>query len=213
MREASGLHGCFTNWSRVDRDEKLKRLARAINTGQFRAIYSVTDLEGFALTYAVHNTKPLNDPYFWPFHTTIMAVCFDLLDFDQTEPFEIIFDEQVIFGPPAKLWYPIVKSCMDAEEQAIMPVEPVFRNDLDFLPLQAADLLAWLFRRAWSGYSGANSFGWMAHELSSNTPMSPHSQIFTKERMARVIAQSYKIKVFPEAVINKYREILGQDPL
>ena len=44
-----------------------------------------------------------------------------------------------------------------------MPVEPLFRDDKEFLPLQAADLLAWVSRR--DAVGDPHSFGWLWQEL------------------------------------------------
>jgi hypothetical protein len=49
-----------------------------------------------------------------------------------------------------------------------MPVEPFFRSDRDILPLQAADLLAWMVRQRIST-DGQFEFAWIDEELSGVT--------------------------------------------
>jgi hypothetical protein len=86
------------------------------------------------------------------------------------EEIEIIFDEHAIFGPRVALWYPALRDTLRTQPNRdfhdlaeVMPPMPMFRNDSKFPPLQAADVIAWLFRNAFSGKR--NQFEWIAEEL------------------------------------------------
>src|ERR1051325_425351 len=77
--------------------------------------------------------------------------------------FEIVFDEQVIFGPRAKMWHPVIRESVkqrEPEAYQIMPVDPIFRSDLEFLPIQACDLVAWINRRGSLDLEHVRFNGW-----------------------------------------------------
>ena len=163
-----------------------------------------------------------------------MAVCLDLVDRGYHEPVEIIFDENSIFGRRAKPWYPIVRAMMTyPADTAVMPLEPIFRDDIEALPLQASDMLAWLLRRTmnqhWSiiehwdlggllatGTTEPGDFSWLVGEELGFVEMSPHAQFMTRRRfkgiiemMNRHLREGFAGVSFPTDFQHLYREILG----
>jgi Protein of unknown function (DUF3800) len=199
MRDAAGLGGEFNRWSEDMRDDKLRALARVINRHVKFVIWTVIDLQAHAKVWA-HKPKPHGEVYFWPFHTVTMGVCFDLWERGWREPFEIVFDEQVIFGPRAKAWYLVVKEVVRLKEpdsHGIMPIEPVFRTDDDELPIQAADMYAWCIRRN-TDQPDDQVFTWLLDEL-RNVSQSDYSNYYDQERMESVNVQAdaiFKPRVF-----------------
>ena len=93
-----------------------------------------------------------------------VSVAFHVAAMNTGERYEIFFDEHLIFGPRAKAWYPLMVSMQAEVIQAVMPVEPLFRTDLDALPLQAADITAWIARRGKT--TGLGELSWIKEELS-----------------------------------------------
>src|SRR5207248_10717159 len=133
---------------------------------------------------------PSRDPYFWPFQNTIMNAALSLWDLGLRERFEIFFDEQLIFGPRAKVWYPAIMEIMRIREPdaaTIMPVDPLFRSDDEFLPLQAADMFAWLLRYGFDNED--RPFAWLLDEL-PDIEETDYSQVYDRERMEAVLADS-----------------------
>ncbi|HEV8241413.1 MAG TPA: DUF3800 domain-containing protein [Thermoanaerobaculia bacterium] len=213
MREAAALSGEFWGLSEPSRDSKLRQLARIVARHALTAISCAMDIDALPDTFARFGA-PYSDPYFWPFQITIKAICEDLAERGIQEPVEIIFDEQCISGPKAKLWYPLIRAAAlhddpDDPAAAIMPVEPLFRSDQDAPPLQAADMLAWLLRRSsannWpaiehverTGREPAThppepgDFAWLASEdLLAAVEFSSHVQFLTRERMERIAADA-----------------------
>lgn len=233
MREAASLSGQFKGISEASRDDKLRAFARIIRKYATAAIHCTTDLDGFAGTIEKVG-KPFSDPYFWPFHITIMAACLDLVDRGSQEPVEIIFDEHSIFGRRAKLWYPIVRAMMsDPADAAVMPLEPIFRSDIEVLPLHASDMVAWLMRRTmnrhWSiierwdlgdslatGTTEPGDFSWLVGEELGFVEMSPHAQFMTRRRLEGIIERTnrhlredFAGVSFPSGFQRLYQEILG----
>lgn len=216
MKEAAGLSGLFYGWSEGERDEKVRALAKIINKYAKICIWSVIDLEAHAQIWAKRLPKPNSEPYFWPFQNTILAACFTLWDAGLRERFEMIFDENVIFGPRANAWYPMVRevgSIREPEASVILPVDPLFRDDKEFLPLQAADLYAWTIRKATNEptYKG---FHWLLDEL-RDVRATEYSQYYDAERMESVWAmtmENVREKKVPNHLLERARTIRGSAP-
>lgn len=214
MRDAAGCNGQFGRFTEEQRDKKLRVLAKVVNQYAKIGTYSIIDIEAHSKTWAMTNSKPVNEPYFWPFHNSIMAAALELSELGLTERFEIMFDEHAIFGPRAKSWYPIVRAAMklhDTEAHAIMPIDPVFRTDDEALPLQAADLFAWCWRRGCDIPTENHPFEWLLGELSSIN-ISRHSQYYDHARISAVeehIERNLKGRLVPSELIQAYKEAFG----
>src|SRR5205814_1725679 len=87
-------------------------------------------LQGFGDTYALHFPRPLDHPYFWAYQYLMVAASRDVRDSRYSGRCEIVFDEQVIFAPHVKKWYPVIRRCVEDEIRAIIPSEPLI--DLHF---------------------------------------------------------------------------------
>ena len=202
--------GEFYGWSEEDIDAKLRGFVSVLKRYAQRAIYVLIDLEAHT---ELHIEGPQKDAFYTAATTMLSAVCFDCLDEGIKEEIEIIFDTQVIFGPRLALWYPAIKDALNQsanEDQRdlarVLPPSPLFRDDHTFYPLQAADVLAWLLRHAFSG--NRNRFEWIAEELMPTIPMSPYSSIFTRERMEGHIEESKTVS-FSQEHLAKWKELLG----
>lgn len=212
MREAATCNGQFYSMTAKQRDEKLRKLAQIINRYALITTHSVIDLDAHEKTWAKLE-KPRNEPYFWPFHNTIMATCFTLWDAGWREKFEIIFDEQVVSGLRAKVWYPVIRAIFqerEPEASRILPVEPMFKTDDEFLPIQAADLFAWCYRKS-TDDPEYNSFNWLLEEMGS-VKQTDYSQYYDQERMEAVTEESMRLfreGLVPDVVVQKFREIIG----
>jgi hypothetical protein len=83
----------------------------------------------------------------------------------------------------------------DPELVPILPSDILFRDDRNFLPLQAADMLAWLLRKALNGER--SEWEWIAEELTPDIPMAEHSSIFSADRMKGILNLSQEIPLDP----------------
>jgi hypothetical protein len=212
MHDAAARKGAFAGWARESRDERLREFVQVVGRYPLTAIHCSMDIAGHGEILKREHSKPLNQLYFWPFQIMILAVAFELVEQGCAERFEIVFDVNDMFGPKAKAWYPIIRAVaevIDADAYAILPAEPIFKSDDEFLPLQAADMLAWLFRRAWTEAANPDpEFGWIATELQKTIPMSAHAQVVPKERMAFWVSLSRDQQFSKGAVriIQKFKE-------
>jgi hypothetical protein len=146
MKDAAGPNGEFRTFRLPERDNKLKRLCEIINRRPRLLTYTIIDLDAHGETRAKLRFAESRDPYFWAFQNTITNAALTLWDLGIRLRFEIIFDENLIFGPRAKMWYPAILAVArirEPEAATIMPIDPIFRSDDEFLPLQAADLFEW----------------------------------------------------------------------
>ena len=189
-------------------------------------LYLINDL--VAWEHFVGNPlKILADPHFHAFLAIIAVVCNEVLDSGVNEQVEIIFDEHVIFGPRVALWYPVVKEMIQRSKieeinaiSNILPPHPMFRDDKQFVPLQAADILAWLLRNSFKdrlpGLETAwrpreTGFEWLADDLLSHIPPSKHSTIWADDSIARMQQLSQEMEIAPELLL-KWQKQLGIKP-
>jgi len=211
MRDAAKLSGAFHRWSRKARDEKLLGLTRTIGRFPLTAYYCVMDVRALSRTLGAEDRGKLAaSPYWQAFHFTVMGLYYDLHARGVAEQFDLVFDEHMIFGPDVKQWYPLVKHVVEQvtepDAPKILPPAPSFADDKKVMPLQAADMLAWLFRRAWNGER--SELEWIAEELQKTIPMSSHSQIVDEERLKRIRDES-DAKRFTRDEFARYSALIG----
>jgi hypothetical protein len=188
MREAASLSGQFFRMAERQRDEKLLALAAIINEHVAFVVFSSFDLHAHEQVWFQRVKKPFNEPYFWTFHNTIHAVMFELWDMGWRERFEIFFDDQDIFGPRALGLYSAIRAAMSVREpeaSALLPEEPVFKSDLEFLPIQACDLIAWCGRRDAADPTN-RPFAWLDKAITKPF-VSDYSQFYDLERLESVL--------------------------
>lgn len=215
MYEAHRLKGEFQGWSLDARNAKLLRLASLISEYGFTAIHCTTNLKTFDDSYGSKLPRPFRDPYFWPFYLMVMGVCAELMYSGQKNRCEVIFDEHKIFAPRVKLWYPIVRALVTETPQSaliaaerVLPIEPVFRTDADEMPLQAADMLAWFFRRKAPGSDPAdNQFDWLLPRLFT-MPVSDFSTTMSDGGWQPRFQPAYSPSVI-DKIAKKYDEMCG----
>lgn len=199
-KEAAGMSGGFRRLSPEERDQKVRALAKCVRVHATSAIHCTLHLPGFQETIA-NSTKPFCYPYFWPFHIIVMASCFELFERGERTPCKMVFDTQKIFGPKAQRWFPVVRAAFsDDPEVCIMPDVPLFADDKSCMPLQAADMLAWVMRSSttadWPAYERLVEGDGIAHgnvrphpfevtvgEELCRMPLSRHSQFLTPNRL------------------------------
>lgn len=192
MREAAGSTGQFYGFSDGERDAKVRGLAQIINQFGFQAVHATIDSVAFADTIKKHShLTPMTMPYWHAFNYVVYAVCRELLDRGEKVPCELIFDDTP-FRERVKAWYPMVRIVLDDQERAVLPLEPLFRDDLTFVPLQAADMIAWSCRRDTASMNTEaewHCFGWLGKEL-SNMTVSKFSDYVDRARMDEIVRKS-----------------------
>jgi hypothetical protein len=128
-----------------------------------------------------------------------MGIAYGVSSEGHDEKIEIIFDEHDVFSREAKSWYPKIRRSLrqGAEQNAIarrifqiMPTEPLFRDDIEFVPLQAADMLAWSINRS---LRTENPFLWLwEEEFYDQVKISAGSQVVDRTRMEKILDSAYE---------------------
>lgn len=197
MREAvKNPSGAFKNWRRDAVRAKVRDLVEIIKQHAKMAIHCTTPIRGFDVTLG-DLPGPLVNPYCHNFAAIMAGIGWEAID-QKAEELELIFDEHDKYAPLIRNIYPFFKRKADPELRQVLPIEPMFRSDIKFLPLQAADMLAWLFRNAFNGRR--TEWEWIATELAPVIPMSQWSTIYTRQRMNNVRKLSLEMQFTPDEV-------------
>lgn len=217
MAEAVKFDKEFRKFGESQRNDKLRGCVEIIKEHLPQwAIHVTVDIAEWHRVLAPDTPRMLSDPYFTSFFGILSGVCYEMLDTMVPEEFEVIFDIHSIFQPRINIWYEFVKEMVrvihDEALGRIMPPSPLFRDDKVFVPLQAADVLAWLFRTAFSGER--TEFEWIAEELSPLIPMSKYSTFYTGKRIEDVRSLSFELqhKLTPDR-IREWRQKYAIDVL
>jgi len=195
--------GQFKNWKRTEVRSKVRELMQIIKRHASKAIHCTTEIKSFD---AILGEIPgaLSNPYCHSLSAVLAGIGLEACDWN-AERVEVIFDEQDKYSELIRNVYPFFRSRLDPELQKVLPSEPMFRPDHDFLPLQAADMLAWLLRNATNGRR--TEWEWIATELMPSIPMSEHSSFYTHERLENVrrLADEVEMNLTVEDIVELRR--------
>jgi len=192
MKEAAAQTDQFNGFSARERDQKLKMLAVIINRYVKLYTHSIIDLAAFHSVKG--NFSLAMGPYFFPSHDTIISSARSLYELGYRERFEMIFDEHWILGPRARVWYPVIREIVRANNPAlfsILPVDPIFQTDNESSPLQAADMFAWCARRVAGGDS--DTFSWLLPEFKDIT-LSDYAKFIDADKMRSIMESSSRMR-------------------
>lgn len=149
MREAFRLIDQFSGFNLRDRDRKLQELVSVILHYDPLTIRSVVPHAAYRTVFRGNIAKQMDYPYFLSYYG-IMGALFrygHLQEWQAGQKVDFIFDEQGKEGVvPQRVWN-FAKETAPAWAKPLIGSGPIHRDDRTFLPLQAADLLAWQVRR------------------------------------------------------------------
>ena len=161
MAEAEHFREQFSKsrgWIVENRDARILKLANIIAKHAITRIHSAMLHESFDRWIRSIKNPSRNSaqdhPYFMLFHAIVQIISTLRVHAYNNDPCDIIFDEQGSLGLDAiYFWENLRKNpAAIAKETAAAFANyfgkpPIFRNEKEFLPLQAADLYAWQLRR------------------------------------------------------------------
>ena len=146
-----------THRCRGEKLEHARRHYRAVREhaqGGLCFVVPIAPLKAAASRYGLAKT-PVADPYFWAFKGIINGLAQRQRAWGLTGPVDFVFDER-----PEKeketirdVWEPY-RGSVPEEVRAVTGRPPVFADDEDVLPLQAADMWVWSCRRTWLDNGG-----------------------------------------------------------
>jgi hypothetical protein len=154
MVEAQNLRDQFKGWRPDDRDRKVLALASVVRHFRPWAISCSVSREDYSELVTPYAPFQMKSPYFACFYGIVLGLARLQSRLGNPIPLDLIFDEQ------ASQWdvlmaYDFVKAEQRPDIAAAMGSAPIFRNDKQILPLQAADMLAWHLRRDAEGTADA----------------------------------------------------------
>ena len=152
MAHAMALDGQFRRgWTAPLRDKLITELVdivAEINPWRIECFVNRNLFNAFVK--GILHTETFDDPYFILFYQIVLSVAVNAERIGWNRDCDFIFDEQGKLGDIAKSKWNWVKENIDnISGFAVGPhlgSPPVFRNDITFRPLQAADMFAWLVR-------------------------------------------------------------------
>lgn len=147
MSNAYAKRGVFDGWERKDIDAKVALLTDVIRAHAMVRISSSVDRRAYNRWVAGKGPEELDDPYFLCFYQLIYAVSVFQRRYRWDTQIDWIFDEQGKLGPATAAIWPQFKRMAHPTVRPYIGKPPIFRDDKEFRPLQAADLYAGALRR------------------------------------------------------------------
>jgi hypothetical protein len=146
MSEAMDGRGQFVGWPEPLRGQKILDLGEIIKDHiELRVDCAIERSDFDELIAGVVKEKEFDSPYFLLFYQLVMTLNTFHRRLGRTDvDVDYIFDDQGAIGARAALWWDLMKNTVQPDRAALFGNPPTFRDDRRFLPLQAADLYAWL---------------------------------------------------------------------
>jgi hypothetical protein len=200
--EAVHLTGEFQHWREEARDRKVQRLSRIVNRSDLFGAWYAVDLDSHQSAskfagkpYTDMKRHGGNQPYLLLMPTVMMAAAVAARDrVPNVQRLELILDEHNVFRQDIEATYKVMLETVSMVPgvKEIMPPHPSFRDDKEFLPLQAADMMAGTIRRVHLGDpKGLRSVDlsavkvWPNSKLLSGDDMLKFAQAHTHQKLVK----------------------------
>jgi hypothetical protein len=146
MSEAFSFNGQFYGWSEIDRDKKVRHLADTIRKHSPLSVSCSVSRSDYAQIVGSSAPYFISRPYYVCFQMIIIGAARLLSTPQSGLSIKYIFDEQGQVGHDSAMFYEHIKNSLPLKMGNKMGGAPVFENDKNAPPLQAADMLAWYIR-------------------------------------------------------------------
>jgi hypothetical protein len=167
--------GQFNGWTIENRNRRVDNFVAVVTNHLTLAIRVITPLKAYNAVFRGRVAKGMDDPYWLTFYTIMMEMVRYELRMGIKEKVDFIFDEQKGKSKLVQKFWDSYVEAAPPEAKPLLGGRPIHRSDLEFLPLQAADLIAWHIRRnehemrlhghpykssVWDRLSTINLVGW-----------------------------------------------------
>jgi len=148
MNEAAKLNGQFRDWSEERANERVLMAWAALEPHVAYQVSTIIRLEPFYRIFGAGQIeKRFVNPYYLAFASIITDVAWHQKSQGIAEEIDFIFDDQAMEkGKIAEAW-DAFRASADPEIRDLIGSFPSFQDDKKFLPLQAADFMAWWVRK------------------------------------------------------------------
>lgn len=147
MVEAQNLRGEFKGWSHGKRTKKLLRLAEVIGEFGPLSLDCRLSVSSHKTLLKPHAPYGLASPYYPLVFALVCGVARACYAYGAHVPIDFIFDKQDNVSKQVLLFWDYTIDQQPKEWAKLINPSPIFRDDKEILPLQAADMLAWHTRR------------------------------------------------------------------
>jgi hypothetical protein len=138
----------FNGWTRNQVNDRLLEFVGVIHKYKLNCVKVVISHADFdALIKIKHKNSPFKDPSNFTLAVLLLRALSYARSHKQREQLDFIFDEDVVKPGQLEEAYQIIINRLEPRDAELLPRKPSFKNDKEFVPLQAADLIAWHVRR------------------------------------------------------------------
>jgi hypothetical protein len=152
MDEADGADGQFRDWNPERINERIARAYRIIEDHVGFQASAIIDIAAFDRVFPPFvdeksRKRKFYNPYYVAFQGIISSIARHRYDQGLNEKIDFIFDKREMEKKNIRDAWDLLKERFNEDTKSMMGSDPRFEDDKEFLPLQAADLLAWWIRR------------------------------------------------------------------
>ena len=159
MSECHALRGQFLGWKKADRDQRLTELVAIIKRTAIASIFALVPRSEFFAVMPKSRSRYFKSPYAIVYYALIWATLKSMRRCGITDKVDFIFDEQLRLSDDVQAVYGwFAQQIMRSELGPLLGGRPTHGDDKKYLPLQAADLLAWHIRRWYHADSRGEKF-------------------------------------------------------
>jgi hypothetical protein len=160
MKEAWACTGQFQKFSTKQRDERLQKLTSLIVDHRPLALREVICYEHYNRHFKGKIAKGMDYPYFLCVENIIGLLIVHQLNelWHPNDPVDFIFDEQGKESDVIQRSWRFTVENAPPRFKPLLGQRPIHRDEKEFLPLQAADLLAWQSRRFYDEKARGNKY-------------------------------------------------------
>jgi hypothetical protein len=134
--------------------ENLIELVNIIKDTALASIFAVVRRDDFANIFPRNAHTLFKSPYSLVYYSLMSATLKSMVSCGVRDTIDFIFDEQLHLSDAVQAIYGTVIANLSADLSVLVGGRPIHGTDRKYLPLQAADLLAWHIRR-WYHADGA----------------------------------------------------------
>lgn len=204
--EASGLGGQFRDWQPVVRDQKVAGLISIINDHAIGYLGCAVIKQDWNEVFRGKLAKTMDSPVYFSYMRIIITLLAGMYSrADMGSIAEFIFDEEneTIYREVLNFWLEAKKE-YPRRFRKRMGNAPVMDDDEKLLPLQAADLIAWIIGKL----SMSPPYPRFAVNVAERLTVTGIGEVWTKHQLEGFLAQMKKrTSKLPEYETGKQRSV------